>query len=134
MRRCSPTRHPFTATETVRCRAEKNFWTTARQLQRWWSRKYKLPLNHPLCIGQAEGELRQEFIEDLLERRHDLEQEIKETKGADLSAIERQLGGVLRALGEEPEEEYDPLIEQWEKDIEAGLDPYVEEPKWPIKK
>lgn len=85
--------------------------------------KYKLPASHELFQSQSFAELTQEMYEDLYYRKSELESALESgEKDIDREGLLTQLNGVNRALGE-TEESYDPLVDQWERDIAEGRTP-----------
>ena len=112
----------------VRRRAEREVKGGIAGLRRWWSQKYKLPPNHPLFLEQSVAELNQEMVEDLLIRKREVEAELEneDTRMSERQELSRQLRALNEALGEPPETG-DELIDQWEKDLEEGRVPNLED-------
>jgi hypothetical protein len=86
-----------------------------------------LPPNHPLCISQSEAEIAIEFYEDLWVRKRSLDHQLEDASGSDYYQLKRQLRGVHSALGLPVEIDYDPLIDKWERELEAGITPDLNE-------
>ena len=97
-------------------------------MKRWWSEKYNLPPNHKLFESQSLAEIELEMYEDLLTRKQSIESELHEDQREMNRAEEliTQLNAIKRALGEKDEVVVDPLIDQWEKDLEEGRIPDLE--------
>jgi len=112
----------------VRRRAEREVKSGIAGLKRWWSQKYKLPPNHPLFLEQSVAELNQEMVEDLLIRKREVmaELENEETRMRERQELGRQLRALNEALGDKQESE-DELIDQWERDLEEGRIPDLED-------
>ena len=91
------------------------------QAVRWWSRKYKLPRNHPLCTSRTEAELLLEMYEDMVDRRDELHARLGEP-GVEADEVMRQINGINEVF-EVEEEVYDPLVAKWEQEILEGKVP-----------
>jgi len=66
----------FTDGERVKAEARRNALRGISQIKRWWSQKYNLPPNHPLCEGRSMADLTREMYEDLFVRRQELPDQI----------------------------------------------------------
>ena len=95
-------------------------------MQRWWSRKYNLPPNHELCTSRSVSDLMVEMYGDLDEKREELRRELAERTSGNNESLIEQINRI-NAVFEEPEEGFDPLIEKWERELEEGLVPDLEE-------
>lgn len=104
----------------MKARAQKNLDSGEAQIKRWWSERYKLPPNHELFLSMSLSEHIQEMYEDLLFKREEVERNLEEGVG-DKEILMKQLAALNRALEEEVSE--DDLIDQWERDLEAGRVP-----------
>lgn len=108
----------------MKATARENLKDGNQRVRRWWSDKYKLPPNHELFVSRSYADWTVEMIEDLLERRDEIEQQIKD--GAlPASKGDLILQRIADALGEETTGG-DPLFDQWERDIEEGRIPDLE--------
>jgi hypothetical protein len=82
-----------------------------------------------LFQGQSVAALNLEMLEDLWIRERELAEEVKTEEGRAQVAASRQLWEVRKVLGVTPEygsahlSGDDDLIDQWERDIEAGREP-----------
>lgn len=120
------TRQYFSDTKRILKKANSNYKAGLAGLKKWWSRKYKLPPNHPLFINQSLADLTLEMYEDSLVRKDEIMEELKEAKGEASSALLKQLNAVSKLLGED-EYTSDPLIDKWERELEEGLTPDLNE-------
>lgn len=104
-------------------KAKQNLELGLARLRRWWSNKYKLPPNSPLFMEQTQAELQLEMFEDLMVRREELRQRLRdgETEGQ-ASKILEQINAINKALEDEVEVQ-DDLIDQWERDLAEGRIP-----------
>lgn len=114
----------FSDTENLKWKAERNLENGLTQLRRWWSKKYKLPPNHDLFENQSVAEINLEFFEDLMAQRREVLEELddEETRSEQAEVLFRQLNAINKALGF-PEEVQDDLIDEWERELEAGRVP-----------
>lgn len=94
-------------------------------IKRWWINKYQLPTTHALFGEQTLADLTQELYEDLYQERINLLAKLEEgTHGA--KELEERLNEINKILGED----YyagDALVDKWEKELEEGLTPNLEE-------
>lgn len=114
-------RSPFSDATALRADAKRRLDTGEGRLERWWTRKYKRPPNHPLFLSRSIASLMREFYEDLWDERADLER-LLETPDSDQGAIRARLAVVCEALGEKASAS-DTLIEEWERELAAGRVP-----------
>lgn len=96
------------------------------QVRQWWSNKYRLPPNHELFENQSLAELTYEMFEDMISRRDEILEEIKTAESSQLLALEKQLNALNEMLGED-RFIADPLIDKWDRELEAGLVPDLNE-------
>ena len=117
-------RHSFGSMERLKAKARENLADGNERIRRWWCRKYDRPSTDPLFLERSYAEWSIEMIEDLLERREEIEQQIEDgtLSAASGHVVLRKIG---KALGEEVESA-DRLIDQWERDIEEGRMPDLE--------
>lgn len=96
-------------------------------MKRWWTKKYNLPSNHKLFVSQTIAELNLEFYEDLLVRRKEIMEDLDdpEIKSEAKDIMFKQLNSINNALGFEAMSS-DPLIDEWERDLEMGRIPDLE--------
>ena len=71
------------------------------------------------------ADLTREMYEDMLVRRGELRSALDDA-GRDAPQILAQINAINTALGEKPEH-YDPLAEKWERELEQGLIPDLDE-------
>ena len=95
-------------------------------MEQWWSEKYKRPPNHPLYQNRTVGDLKQEMWEDLYQRKNELEKQLDDAPMDEREHIMESLRGIYGALGIECDGE-DDLIDQWERELEEGLTPDLNE-------
>jgi len=116
----------FSDTSNLKQRAKENLESGLAQLRRWWAGKYKLPPNHSLFEGQSTAELTLEYFEDLMVERQGirarLDDEDRVLKTDEVDALFARWNEIQRAL-DEPEEVQDDLIDEWERELEAGRIP-----------
>jgi phosphodiesterase/alkaline phosphatase D-like protein len=91
-------------------------------LRRWWVKKYSLPPSHDAYRKLTFGELLQDFYEDLMDRRRELENDLEHADGKQRWAIQDAIKAISKTLGDEVESA-DPLIDRWEAQIAAGETP-----------
>jgi len=91
------------------------------QIKRWWVGKYNLPANHALFLDRPLPEWSQEMYEDLFAQRDAIERDLKEG-GGDSEQLLQSLARINKAL-EEADYIEDDLVDQWERDLEAGREP-----------
>lgn len=86
-----------------------------------------MPTNHELFLSQTEAELYQEMTEDMLFSRQEIRAQLEneDTPIADRSNLWKRLHALDRALGN-PTESQDPLIDEWERDLEEGRMPNLD--------
>ncbi len=101
------------------------------RLKRWWSKKYDLPANHELFEKQTINELLQEWYEDMVFRRLELldRLETEDLSFDESNVLRRQIESIDKILAEEGEEDEfeDDLIDKWERELEAGEVPDLDE-------
>lgn len=101
------------------------------RLKRWWSKKYDLPANHELFEKQTINELLQEWYEDMVFRRLELldRLETEDLSFDESNVLRRQIESIDKILAEEGEEDEfeDDLIDKWERELEAGEIPDLDE-------
>lgn len=94
-------------------------------IKKWWSEKYHLPPTHPLFLGYSISEHIQDMYEDLMLKRKEAYQSLEEdSKNSEMYL--KQINNINKVLGD-PIEVSDPLIDKWEREIEAGIIPDLEE-------
>ena len=98
-------------------------------LVRWWCTKYKLPSNHPMLLSLSESELSQQMYEDLYSRKFELEDMIENGSQVGESKENMEsLASINKILGEtENVIDGDPLIDKWERELEEGKVPDLDE-------
>lgn len=93
--------------------------------------KYNLPPNHPLFLRRTEGEWLLEVYEDMIVRQKEYRDAIEalDASGAtgagarkERQRILDQLNMLNRLMGD-AEEEYDPVVARWERDLAEGRTP-----------
>lgn len=105
--------------------AKTSFERGTNRIRRWWSKKYNRPPNDPLFEEKSISEHLQEFYEDLMAQRSELQEELKQGVGqSQVSDIMRAITQIDKILGDETEEE-DPLVAEWEAALERGEEPDI---------
>ncbi len=119
-------RPTFGSTERLKAKARENLDTGYGRIRRWWCQKYNRPENDARFQSRAYTEWAIEMFEDLYERRNETERAIEE-RTLSISQGDEILRRIARALGEdEGLASSDPLIDQWERDLEEGRIPDLE--------
>lgn len=95
-------------------------------MKKWWTNKYKLPANHDLFVGQSESELALEMFEDMLLRKQEILDDLETSDSKNANELYRQLNALNAALGE-GEVVQDDLVDRWEKELEQGITPDLNE-------
>lgn len=122
MRRC------FSEMKNLKKIAEKEIDEGTARIENWWSNKYKLPANHLLFRNRSIASLHIEMIKDLLLKKEQVEKDIKTSYGRELSDLLKQLNEINKALNTDEEIiSEDPLIDKWEKELEEGKTPNLNE-------
>lgn len=120
----------FMDTERLKKEANENVDSGLAGLKRWWSRKYKLPPNHRLFRNQNVGELNLEMFEDWILRLQEIEEQLEKHEyamGTDqLRDLDKERRELISALEGETVVE-DELVDKWERELEAGLTPDLNE-------
>jgi hypothetical protein len=102
--------------------AQRDIHSGLGRLKRWWSNKWKRPLNHPLLLGQTVAQLLTEFYADLYEEKEEIERRLENPDG-DTSKLRERLRSITAFLGEEAPDVADDLIDRWERELAAGKTP-----------
>lgn len=116
----------FTAEQNVRSRAKARVDSGTAALERWWSRKYRLPAYHQLFLERSTTDLEQEMLEDLQLERDALREKLADFEG-DAAELLKQLNALNDALGEKTSETEDDLIDKWEREVAEGKIPDLDE-------
>lgn len=120
----------FQDTERLKREAKENVQSGLAGLRRWWSKKYKLPPNHGLFVGQSVGDLNLEMFEDWMLRIEEIEKALEDKSYMfnveQIRDMQREMNELLGALEDEPVVE-DDLIDKWERELEAGVTPDLNE-------
>lgn len=97
-------------------------------LEHWWSERFKLPTNHPLLQKLTNAELSQLIWEAMYERKAEIERQLDDdrTPRQQVAELYSQLARIQRALGEDVDCG-DPLIDKWERELEQGIIPDLDE-------
>lgn len=88
--------------------------------------KYKRPPNDPLYQARSWVEWRIEMYEDLMSRRDELKEGIKDGT-LDQGKADSLIRAIEAVLEEKAPQSDDPLIDKWEAELEAGLVPNLDE-------
>lgn len=114
-------RPSFADTERLKARAARNLRNNDERIRRWWCDKYKAPSTDPRFTCRSYAEWTIELLEDTIERRDILRQQV-EAGEISATAGDEALRRLNEALGEEAEG-FDPLVDQWERDLAEGRMP-----------
>lgn len=96
------------------------------QLKQWWVKKYKLPANHDLFQNQSAAELSLEMYEDMLLRKEEILEQLETASSKASNKLYEQLNSINAVLGE-PVAVQDELVDRWEREIEQGITPDLNE-------
>lgn len=128
------TRSGFFDSLRLKKQAEKNVESGRTLLERWWSEKYKLPANHKLFLGRTEASLTVEWFEDLFAQRAEVEQALKSAPATERGGLLERLAALNSFLVEKTPDAVDvpfvtgdPLVDKWEQELAAGLEPDLTE-------
>ena len=120
----------FSDTDRLRRLAERNLQSGLTRLKRWWSRKYNRPPTDQMFVTQTPADLELEMLEDLIFQRDEIMRKLNPEKEEDgvyepgeRAHLRKQLSSINDALGVEPDLGDDPLIDAWERELEAGRMP-----------
>lgn len=119
----------FSDLRKLKQKAKEEVESGLAKLKNWWVGKYKLPWNHELFQSRSIGGLNLEMYEDLYLRKEELEDELENASGKEYTEISKRLNAIYRALDTDNDEGYedDPLIAKWERELEEGKAPDLEE-------
>lgn len=107
-------------------KAKQSVETGYGQVKRWWVKKYKLPPNHELFESQSIAELTMEMYEDMLLRKQEIMEDLETATTKQAGELYRQLNSINSILGE-GETVQDELIDRWERELESGILPDLNE-------
>lgn len=103
-------------------------------LSRWWSQKYNRPPNDPSYRDQSTGLLLREFFEDIYRRKEELEAQIQDASGQEVTSINKALDAVRKILAVDDDEitgeTGDPVVDEWIRDLEEGRTPNLQNDQW----
>jgi len=108
----------------LRAQARRNLQTNDYRIRKWWVDKYKRPASDPLFLSRSWPEWQVEMFEDMLAQREVIVDRLAagelETKGG-LEALDslNKILGDARVV--------DPLVDKWERELEAGRVPDLNE-------
>ena len=105
--------------------AQENLNNGMAGIKKWWSDKYNLPPTHQLFLGYSISEHIQDMFEDLMLKRKEARQSLEEDSENSEMYL-KQINNINRVLGDSIEIG-DPLIDKWEREIEAGIIPDLDE-------
>jgi len=104
--------------------AERNLNDGLAQIRRWWTRKYNRPSTDPLFTGQTAEELHLEMFDDLLVQREEIMERLgKSMDIRDRENLREKLHEINDVFGYKVDMGEDALIDEWERDLEAGKVP-----------
>ena len=108
----------------LRAQAKRNLKTNDYRIRKWWVEKYKRPASDPLYLSRSWPEWQVEMFEDMLVQREIIMERVAngEVDSKDgLAALE----GLNKILGDE--RTVDPLVDKWERELDAGKVPNLDE-------
>lgn len=118
----------FSEMENLRKIAEKEIDKGIGRIENWWTNKYKLPANHELFRTRSVASLHIEMIKDLLLQKEKIEKDMQEANGLELRELTKQLNSINTALDPTIKNvSGDDLIDKWEKELEEGKTPNLNE-------
>lgn len=91
----------------------------SEQLERWWTHKYKRPVNDPELLSRTYASLFEERLDDWVQELVEIEEEI-ETATGPVGQLHRRGNDLRAALGIAGDTIEDPLAEEWIAATEAG--------------
>jgi hypothetical protein len=119
----------FLDLERIKRKAKDNVENGLARIKRWWTKRYQLPSNHELFTSQSIAELNMEMFEDMIIRKSEIEKEIPSAAGNHYNDLRDELNEIEKSLKSDDSESAptsDPLIDEWERDLEAGKVPDLE--------
>ena len=122
-------RPSFTDYDRLKRQAKKAVDGGSSYIRRWWSRKYKRPANDPLFEERSMSEWVREMYEDFYERKAEIVAQLEDdmTPMSEKSNLITRLEGINKILGEDLGYSADPLSDKWEREIQEGIDPDLNE-------
>lgn len=110
-------------------KAKSNIESGKTRWIHWWCKKYNLPPNHELLQSRTLPDLELEFLEEILLERADLVDQLsKISELSTRSQLSSKLAKLNKILEDAPDEESDdPLIDKWEKELDEGKIPDLNE-------
>lgn len=105
--------------------AKKTIDQGTSYVRRWWASKYRRPASDPLFESRPMATWVQEMYEDIYAQVQDIETRLADdtTPLRERTALSGRLRKLYRALGETQEISDDPLADQWERELDAGITP-----------
>lgn len=107
----------------LRATARRNRKSELGTVESWWAGKYNLPINDPLYRDRTHADLIVELLQDLHERRTEIEAHLRLGTGGERADLEEQLAAINTALGEEMTSSTDEWLEEVEAALAAGQMP-----------
>lgn len=122
-------RPSFTDYDRIKRQAKKAVDGGSSYIRRWWSNKYKRPSSDPLFEQRSLSEWVSEMYEDLYERKAEFQAQLEDdmTPLGEKSSLMARLERINKILGEDLDQVADPLVDKWEKQIQAGEEPDLDE-------
>ena len=117
----------FADESRLKSAAKSSLLSGTSQLERWWCKKHNRPPGDPLYAARSSAEHRIDWFADLMLRREDLLDELKNGQGvgvAENAAIMQTVMDIDKALGDESEVE-DPKVAEWEAALDRGEEPDI---------
>jgi len=94
-------------------------------IKKWWSEKYNLPPTHQLFVGHSLTEHMQAMYEDLMLQRKEAQQSLEESS-ENTEMLLKRINNINKVLGD-PTEVSDPLFDKWERELDMGIVPDLDE-------
>ena len=108
----------------LRAQAKHNLKTNDYRIRKWWVEKYKRPASDPLYLSRSWPEWQVEMFEDMLTQREII---VERVASGEIDSKEglAALDGLNKILGDE--RIVDSLVDKWERELDAGKVPNLEE-------
>lgn len=116
----------FSDEKLLMAKAKESVASGYSQVKNWWVKKYNLPANHELFETQSLAEITLEMFEDMLLKKKEIEKQLETASSKQVGFLYEQLNVLNAALGEAVIVE-DELVDRWERELEQGITPDLNE-------